>query len=139
MLELEITEGVLVDDYAITEKLLNKVRAIGMSVAIDDFGTGYSSLAYLKKLPLDFLKIDQSFVRDIVSDDNDKAIVRAVIAMAHNLNLGVIAEGVETKEQLDFLSKNACNSVQGYLFSEPIQFNSFVALLEKQKQKQKKK
>tara|TARA_R110001592_G_scaffold1774_1_gene10466 strand:+ start:180 stop:2354 length:2175 start_codon:yes stop_codon:yes gene_type:complete len=135
LLELEITEGVLVDDYAITEKLLNKVRAIGMSVAIDDFGTGYSSLAYLKKLPLDFLKIDQSFVRDIVSDDNDKAIVRAVIAMAHNLNLGVIAEGVETKEQLDFLSKNACNSVQGYLFSEPIQFNSFVALLEKQKQK----
>ncbi|MCW8863480.1 MAG: bifunctional diguanylate cyclase/phosphodiesterase [Colwellia sp.] len=133
LLELEITEGVLVDDYAITEKLLNKVRAIGMSVAIDDFGTGYSSLAYLKKLPLDFLKIDQSFVKDIVNDDNDKAIVRAVIAMAHNLNLGVIAEGVETEEQLNFLSNNACNSVQGYLFSEPVDFKSFIALLEKQK------
>lgn len=131
LLELEITEGVLVDDYAITEKLLNKVRAIGMSVAIDDFGTGYSSLSYLKKLPLDFVKIDRSFVRDIVSDDNDKAIVRAVIAMAHNLHLGVIAEGVETHEQLDFLSENSCNSVQGYLFSKPIPFNSFVELLAK--------
>lgn len=131
LLELEITEGVLVDDYSITERLLNKVRAIGMSVAIDDFGTGYSSLAYLKKLPLDFLKIDRSFVQDIVNDDNDKAIVRAVIAMAHNLNLGVIAEGVETKEQLDFLSKNSCNSVQGYLFSEPISFDAFIKLLEK--------
>lgn len=133
LLELEITEGVLVDDYAITEKLLNKVRAIGVSVAIDDFGTGYSSLAYLKKLPLDFLKIDQSFVRDIVTDDNDKAIVRAVIAMAHNLNLGVIAEGVETEEQLAFLSKNSCNSVQGYLFSQPIDYTSFISLLEQQR------
>lgn len=138
LLELEITEGVLVDDYAITEKLLNKVRAIGMSVAIDDFGTGYSSLSYLKKLPLDFLKIDRSFVRDIVSDDNDKAIVRAVIAMAHNLNLGVIAEGVETHEQLAFLSENLCNSVQGFLFSEPIQFDSFVKLLEEKTFKTKK-
>ncbi|MDO6488004.1 EAL domain-containing protein [Colwellia sp. 6_MG-2023] len=135
LLELEITEGVMIDDYAITEKLLNKVRAIGVSVSIDDFGTGYSSLAYLKKLPLDFLKIDRSFVRDIVSDDNDKAIVRAVIAMAHNLNLGVIAEGVETQEQLDFLEQNSCNSVQGYFFSKPIEFSSFIMLLQNQKKK----
>ncbi|WP_159818899.1 sensor domain-containing protein [Colwellia sp. 20A7] len=135
LLEIEITEGVMVDDYAITEKLLNKVRAIGVSVAIDDFGTGYSSLSYLKKLPLDFLKIDRSFVRDIVSDDNDKAIVRAVIAMAHNLNLGVIAEGVETQEQLDFLAQNSCNSVQGYFFSKPIEFSSFIMLLQNQKEK----
>ncbi|MCI2283366.1 EAL domain-containing protein [Colwellia sp. MSW7] len=135
LLELEITEGVLIDDYAITEKLLNKVRAIGMSVAIDDFGTGYSSLSYLKQLPLDFLKIDRSFVRDIVSDDNDQAIVRAVIAMAHNLNLGVIAEGVETQEQLDFLSDNLCNSVQGYLFSKPIPFDAFIELLETKRSK----
>lgn len=129
LLELEVTEGVLVNDYRVAERLLSKVRAIGMSVSIDDFGTGYSSLAYLKKLPLDFVKIDQSFVKDIVIDDNDKAIVRAVIAMAHNLNLGVIAEGVETNEQLNFLKNNACNSVQGYLFSQPVKFESFLNLL----------
>ncbi|GHE86387.1 hypothetical protein GCM10011501_14440 [Thalassotalea profundi] len=130
LLELEVTEGVLVHDYKIAERLLSKVRAIGMSVSVDDFGTGYSSLSYLKKLPLDFVKIDQSFVKDIVVDDNDKAIVRAVIAMAHNLNLGVTAEGVETKEQLSFLKDNACNSVQGYLFSHPVRFELFLELLQ---------
>lgn len=129
LLEFEVTEGVLVNDYAIAEKLLSKIRAIGMSVSVDDFGTGYSSLAYLKKLPLDFVKIDQSFVKDIVIDDNDKAIVRAVIAMAHNLNLGVIAEGVETSEQLKFLKKNACNSVQGFLYSRPVKFDVFLELI----------
>lgn len=129
LLEFEVTEGVLVNDYAIAEKLLSKIRAIGMSVSVDDFGTGYSSLAYLKKLPLDFVKIDQSFVKDIVIDDNDKAIVRAVIAMAHNLNLGVTAEGVETNEQLKFLKKNACNSVQGFLYSRPVKFDIFLELI----------
>ena len=129
LLEFEVTEGVLVNDYAIAEKLLSKIRAIGMSVSVDDFGTGYSSLAYLKKLPLDFVKIDQSFVKDIVIDDNDKAIVRAVIAMAHNLNLGVTAEGVETDEQLKFLRNNACNSVQGFLYSRPVNFESFLKLI----------
>ena len=129
LLEFEVTEGVLVNDYEIAERLLSKIRAIGMSVSIDDFGTGYSSLAYLKKLPLDFVKIDQSFVKDIVIDDNDKAIVRAVIAMAHNLNLGVTAEGVETTEQLKFLKKNACNSVQGYLYSRPVKFDVFLDLI----------
>ncbi|MDO6446607.1 bifunctional diguanylate cyclase/phosphodiesterase [Colwellia sp. 1_MG-2023] len=129
LLEFEVTEGVLVNDYAIAEKLLSKIRAIGMSVSVDDFGTGYSSLAYLKKLPLDFVKIDQSFVKDIVVDDNDKAIVRAVIAMAHNLNLGVTAEGVETDEQLKFLKNNACNSVQGFLYSRPVNFESFLKLI----------
>lgn len=129
LLEFEVTEGVLVNDYAIAEKLLSKIRAIGMSVSVDDFGTGYSSLAYLKRLPLDFVKIDQSFVKDIVVDDNDKAIVRAVIAMAHNLNLGVTAEGVETEEQLKFLKNNACNSVQGFLYSRPINFESFLKLI----------
>jgi diguanylate cyclase (GGDEF)-like protein len=129
LLEFEVTEGVLVNDYTIAEKLLSKIRAIGMSVSVDDFGTGYSSLAYLKKLPLDFVKIDQSFVKDIVIDDNDKAIVRAVIAMAHNLNLGVTAEGVETNEQLNFLKKNACNSVQGFLYSRPVKFDVFLDLI----------
>lgn len=129
LLELEVTEGVLVDDYSVIDKLLSKVRAIGMSVSVDDFGTGYSSLAYLKKLPLDSIKIDKSFIQDIATDDNDKAIVRAVIAMAHNLNLGVIAEGVEDNEQLHFLSKNLCDSAQGYLFSRPIKVEEFLQLI----------
>ncbi|UUO23334.1 bifunctional diguanylate cyclase/phosphodiesterase [Colwellia sp. M166] len=133
LLELEVTEGVLVDDYAVAEKLLSKVRMIGMSVSVDDFGTGYSSLAYLKKLPLDYLKIDRSFIKEIVTDDNDKAIVRAVIAMAHNLNLCVTAEGVETKEQLTFLINNSCNSVQGYMLSRPIKLEHFIKLLNEQK------
>lgn len=132
LLELEVTEGILVDDYTKVENLLNKVRALGLSVSVDDFGTGYSSLSHLKRLPLDFLKIDRTFVQDIVNDDNDKAIVKAVIAMAHNLNLGVIAEGVETKDQLKFLNENFCDSVQGYLFSKPIEFKSFIELLNAQ-------
>lgn len=129
LLELEVTEGILVDDYTKVENLLNKVRSLGLSVSVDDFGTGYSSLSHLKKLPLDFLKIDRAFVKDIANDDNDKAIVKAVIAMAHNLNLGVIAEGVETQDQLDFLTEHYCDSVQGYLFSKPVNFDAFVALL----------
>ena len=130
LLELEVTEGVLVDDYSVANKLLSKVRTIGMSVSVDDFGTGYSSLSYLKQLPLDFIKIDRAFIKDIVCDDNDKAIVKAVIAMAHNLNLCVIAEGVETQEQLHFLTANSCNSVQGYLFSRPVEFTDFIELLQ---------
>lgn len=90
-------------------------------------------MSHLKKLPLDFLKIDRSFVKKIVTDDNDKAVMRAVIAMAHNLNLCVTAEGVETKEQLNFLVKNACNSVQGYIFSRPIKLPAFIKLLNEQK------
>jgi diguanylate cyclase (GGDEF)-like protein len=131
LLELEVTEGVLVNDYVIAETLLSKIRAIGMTVSIDDFGTGYSSLSYLKKLPIDSVKIDKSFVNDIVIDENDKAIVRAIIAMANNLHLGVIAEGVETEEQLTFLRKNNCNAVQGYLYSRPIVFDSFLEFVKK--------
>jgi diguanylate cyclase (GGDEF)-like protein len=132
LLELEVTEGVLVDDYSKARELLDNARAIGMTVSVDDFGTGYSSLAYLKKLPLDFLKIDRSFIKDIVTDENDKAIVRAVIAMAHNLNLSVTSEGVETEEQLKFLIKNSCNSVQGYLFSRPVKLEYFLEILKEQ-------
>ena len=132
-MELEVTEGVLVDDYSVAEKLLSNARTIGMSVSVDDFGTGYSSLSYLKKLPLDFLKIDRSFIKEIVTDDNDKAIVRAVIAMAHTLNLCVTAEGVETEEQLSFLVDNSCNSVQGFMFSRPITVAFFINLLNEQK------
>ncbi len=132
LLELEVTEGVLVDDYSKARRLLSNARAIGITVSVDDFGTGYSSLAYLKKLPLDFLKIDRSFIKDIVTDENDKAIVRAVIAMAHNLNLSVTSEGVETEEQLKFLIKNSCNSVQGYLFSRPVKLEYFLDILKEQ-------
>ena len=132
LLELEVNEDVLVDDYSVVEKLLSKARTMGMSVSVDDFGTGYSSLSYLKKLPLDYLKIDRSFIKEIVADDNDKAIVKAVIAMAHNLNLCVTAEGVETQEQLTFLVNNACNSVQGYMFSRPITIAYFIKLLHEQ-------
>ena len=132
LLELEVTEDVLVDDYSVVETLLSNARAMGMSVSVDDFGTGYSSLSYLKKLPLDYLKIDRTFIKEIVADDNDKAIVKAVIAMAHNLNLCVTAEGVETQEQLSFLVDNACNSVQGYMFSRPISVNYFIKLLTEQ-------
>jgi len=132
-LELEITEGVLVDDYPKVFKLLNEVKALGITVSVDDFGTGYSSLAYLKKLPLDYLKIDQSFVKDIATDESDKAIVLAVISMAHNLNLEVIAEGVETEEQRSFLLDSSCNSAQGFLFSRPVSFSEIVELLQSDK------
>jgi diguanylate cyclase (GGDEF)-like protein len=131
-LELELTEGVLVDDYQRVEFLLNEVRNLGISVSIDDFGTGYSSLSYLKKLPIDYLKIDRSFVKDLATDENDKAIVLAVIAMAHRLKLGVIAEGVETQQQSDFLKLNHCDSAQGFLFSKPVRFEQFCEQLSRQ-------
>lgn len=132
LLELELTEGVLVDDYQRVQFLLNEVRNLGITVSIDDFGTGYSSLSYLKKLPIDYLKIDRSFVKDLATDENDKAIVLAVIAMAHSLKLGVIAEGVETLQQNEFLRLNHCDSAQGFLFSKPVKFEQFCEQLAKQ-------
>lgn len=125
LLELELTEGVLVDNYDKVQLLLDEVRNMGISVAIDDFGTGYSSLSYLKSLPIDHLKIDRSFVQDLDTDENDKAIVLAVIAMAHSLKLGVIAEGVENEKQREFLKLNHCDTAQGYLFSKPVPFDQF--------------
>jgi len=119
-LELEITETMLMDnlDYAID--VLNKIKALGISVSIDDFGTGYSSLSYLKRLPIDSLKVDQSFIKDIPADRDDMEITAAIIAMAHKLKLGVVAEGIETNEQWEFLKKNKCDIGQGYLFSKPL-------------------
>ena len=124
-LELELTEGVLVDNYAKVQYLLTEVRKLGITVSIDDFGTGYSSLSYLQKLPIDHLKIDRSFVQDLDSNDGDKAIVLAVIAMAHSLKIGVIAEGVENEKQKRFLKDNHCDSAQGYLFSRPVPLDDF--------------
>ncbi|WP_158771766.1 bifunctional diguanylate cyclase/phosphodiesterase [Paraglaciecola sp. L1A13] len=128
-LELELTEGVLVDNYDRVQFLLTEVRKLGVSVSIDDFGTGYSSLSYLKKLPIDHIKIDRSFVQDLVNDENDRAIIMAIIAMAHSLKLNVIAEGVETELQRDFLRLNHCNLAQGYLFSRPLPFMEFCEYL----------
>ena len=116
----EITESMLMGDTDAAINQLNQLKRLGVSLSIDDFGTGYSSLSYLKRFPVDELKIDRSFVKDIPDDRNDMDIVAAIIAMAQKMNLRVVAEGVETAEQVDFLRKNACYQVQGYYFSMPL-------------------
>jgi diguanylate cyclase (GGDEF)-like protein/PAS domain S-box-containing protein len=120
LLELEITESVMVDQHERALETLREVKAMGVRVSIDDFGTGYSSLARLKKLPIDALKIDRSFVGDIAIDPDDAAITSAIIAMAHSLRLRVVAEGVETHEQARFLRERGCDEMQGFLFGRPV-------------------
>ena len=120
MLELEITESLALQSVATTLGNLHACKALGVKLAMDDFGTGYSSLAYLKRYPLDCLKVDQTFVRNITQDKGDAAITRAIVAMAHSFGMSVIAEGVETIEQLDFLCDLGCEEFQGYLFSKPV-------------------
>ncbi len=127
-LEIELTEGILMGDTDETRATLESLHAMGVQISIDDFGTGYSSLSYLKRLPIQILKIDQSFVRDIHHDADDRAIVAAVIALAHSMKLRVIAEGVETLEQLAFLRERDCDLMQGYLFSRPITGAELLAL-----------
>jgi len=118
-LELELTESIIQDSkYAITT--MKKIKSMGIHLSIDDFGTGYSSLSYLKLFPIETLKIDQSFTKNIFEDSKDAALVHTIINMAHNLDLKVIAEGVETQEQLHFLQQRKCNEAQGYFFSRPI-------------------
>src|SRR5690606_10138975 len=119
-LELELTESTLVENISETATILDEFQRLGISVAIDDFGTGYSSLSYLKSLPINLLKIDRKFISELPADTNDAAITSAVIAMAHELGIRVLAEGVEDQAQLEFLKKHQCDEAQGYLFSPPL-------------------
>jgi diguanylate cyclase (GGDEF)-like protein/PAS domain S-box-containing protein len=129
LLKLELTESMLVSNIEETIQTMGELRDVGVLFSLDDFGTGYSSLQYLKRLPFDQVKIDQSFVRDVATDSSDKAIVRTIIAMASSLNLEVIAEGVETEVQRQLLLKNGCKLFQGYLFGKPVPLHVFEAAL----------
>ena len=125
-LKLELTESLLLSDIEDAVRKMGELRAIGVGFSLDDFGTGYSSLAYLKRLPLDQLKIDQSFVRDVLIDPNDAAIAKTILNLAQSLDLGVVAEGVETEGQRQFLLENGCKSFQGYLFGRPVPLQQLV-------------
>ena len=129
-LELELTESSVMQNAEFATGVLSVLKNMGIGISIDDFGTGFSSLASLKRLPIDALKIDQSFVRDVTTDPDDAALVMAIITLAHNLRLKVIAEGVETEEQLRFLHLLRCDEIQGYLFSRPIPADALVSLLD---------
>jgi len=129
LLKLEVTEGIVIQNLDDTISKMRRLKKLGVSFAMDDFGTGYSSLTYLKRLPVDTLKIDQSFIRDATSDPNDAEIIRAIVAMARSLELTVIAEGVETTEQLEFLQGLGCHLYQGYLHSQPLPLEGFLKLL----------
>jgi EAL domain-containing protein (putative c-di-GMP-specific phosphodiesterase class I) len=128
-LKLEITESLLIADVDDAVAKITALKAHGVSFALDDFGTGYASLNYLKRLPLECLKIDRSFVEDIITDPNDAAIAKTIVAMAQCLGLSVIAEGVETKEQQNLLLGIGCRVYQGYLFSRPLPVEKFEQLV----------
>jgi diguanylate cyclase (GGDEF)-like protein len=129
MLKLELTESVVLENVEDVISRMLQIKELGVAFSLDDFGTGFSSLSYLKRLPLDQIKIDQSFVRDVTIDSNDAAIVRAIIAMSHSLGMQVIAEGVETKEQHEFLKQNGCLRYQGYFFGKPMPIDEWVHIL----------
>ena len=135
-LELEITESLVMTNPEHATETLHKLKTMGISLSIDDFGTGYSSLAYLKRFPIDCIKIDRSFIKDIPTEADDMAITKGVIALGHSLRLKVVAEGVETKEQQDFLRSNDCDEMQGYLFSKPLPAEEVTALLKGHSPKQ---
>jgi diguanylate cyclase len=129
-LELELTESVLIEDSRSAAEVLKELKEIGVLLALDDFGTGYSSLSYLKRFPIDELKIDQSFVRDLTTDADDVDIVTTVIGMGKSLHIRVVAEGIETREQLEILREHGCVQGQGYYFSRPVPAEEFGQLLE---------
>ncbi|AFZ23657.1 EAL domain-containing protein [Cylindrospermum stagnale PCC 7417] len=124
-LELELTESMIMQDFNSAITTMNKLRTLGVKIAIDDFGTGYSSLIYLKKLPINTLKIDRYFIHNVASDYQKSAITKGLIQMGHNLNLQIIAEGVETEAELAFLRQNNCDSMQGFLYSRPLTIREF--------------
>ncbi|MGH9195534.1 MAG: EAL domain-containing protein, partial [Acidimicrobiia bacterium] len=128
-LRLEITEGGIMQDVDFAVQVLTELRNLGIEISVDDFGTGHSSLNYLKRLPIDELKIDRSFVRDVATDEDDASIVSAIIALAQGLKLRTIAEGVETEEQLEFLKGHSCYDIQGFLFGKPMDPAAFEAML----------
>jgi EAL domain-containing protein (putative c-di-GMP-specific phosphodiesterase class I) len=129
-LKLEITESMMLGNVEAVISIIRQLKALGVSFAMDDFGTGYSSLQYLKRLPLDQLKIDQSFVRDITTDSSDQAIVGTIVAMADSLRLSTIAEGVEMQSQRELLALHGCRNFQGYLFSRPVPIATFARVLQ---------
>lgn len=130
-LELELTESIALEDVDYTIAILKELRGMGINIAIDDFGTGYSSLSYLKRFPITTLKVDRIFVQDATRDAQDAAIISAIIVLAHNLNLKVIAEGVETAEQWSFLRERCCNMMQGFLFSRPLPASQVIAMIDR--------
>jgi EAL domain-containing protein (putative c-di-GMP-specific phosphodiesterase class I) len=119
-IELEITEGQIMEDFSVAIEILNKIKDLGISLAIDDFGIGYSSLSQLKRLPINKLKIDRSFIRELPHDEEDVVISKTIIALSKNMGLSVIAEGVETEQQKDFLLQNGCHYIQGYYYCKPL-------------------
>jgi len=129
LLELELTESMVIQNSERASRVLAEIKAMGVRLAIDDFGVGYSSLTHLKRFPIDTLKVDRSFIRDVPGDAEDKAITEAIIAMGKSLNLTVVAEGVETQEQQTFLKEHACDEMQGFFFSKPIPGEAFAELL----------
>mgnify|MGYP003147843281 FL=1 len=131
LLELEVTESVLMTDEERGIATMHQIKALGVRLAIDDFGTGYSSLSYLTRLPLDVLKIDRRFIEHIPQAKDDKQIATAIIALAHTMNFKVLAEGVETAEQLAFLRQQGCDFYQGYYFSKAIPASEFTALIQR--------
>ena len=128
-LELEITEGVLISDFSRAVSILRRLKALGVQIAMDDFGTGYSSLSYLQSFPFDNIKIDQSFISNLELNPQSATIVRTVIGLARGLQVPVVAEGVETKDQLAFLSREGCDKVQGFLIGRPCPIEEYAELV----------
>ena len=128
LLVIEVTEGIVIENFEETARKMEELRAIGIRFSVDDFGVGYSSLSYLSRLPLDQLKIDRSFVTNVLQDPNDAVIAETIIGMGRNLHLQTIAEGVETKAQLNFLRDHGCDGFQGFLLSKPVPESDFLML-----------